>query len=172
MVKERIFHLRRRRKWMHIPVEILEEFWASRNLWIVLLFIIYIFTRRGTTFVFFDRYLPSTSSSPIEQVKQEWIGKIREDFLSENWVEAAKRKGSEKMWLNVKKRACLSELGVQKKGGADNPAQADGLRDALGSHLTCVCILDKLSFWINHSLIFSALIKMRAVFASYDWCED
>lgn len=51
-------------------------------------------------------------------------------------------------------RGCLrSELGVQKKGTADNPAQADGLRDALGSHLTCVCILDKLSFWINHSLI-------------------
>lgn len=31
------------------------------------------------------------------------------------------------MRLNVKKRACLlSELGVRKKGGTDNSAQAEG----------------------------------------------
>lgn len=54
---------------MHIPVEIPEELWVSLNLCIVLLFTIFIFTCKGTTLVFFNMYLPSTTFSHIEQVK-------------------------------------------------------------------------------------------------------
>lgn len=56
---------------MRIPIEILEEFWVSINLCIVLLFTIFIFACKGTTLVFFNMYLPSTTFSHIEQVKEE-----------------------------------------------------------------------------------------------------
>ena len=52
---------------------------------------------KGTTFVSFDRYLPTTTFSHIKQVKKKWLGKIfltrLKDFLTRKWARGSKEKG-------------------------------------------------------------------------------